>query len=249
MISLRAILLAAVFASSSASAGRLTDAEARDLPLPELAQRALGEAGKLMIDVDRPRDGKLAWDSLRFYGRGFVTGSQFGICGSDWVTLHFDDDDDGVLESIDTQRRYGVEDSVYRSGEEWTYEESDAICSAVKSTRSYFPAPDPEAALAVVRFVDAIHARGPLAKQDFDFQCTGICNRGRALLEELQLDEIDEVRILDGSVFPDRKWHLEIVTGEGKVGPFPKKFRIEGSTYMNKIVVSRVTVNVGLTLE
>jgi hypothetical protein len=247
MTLLRMFLLSVVLVAPSASAGRLTDAEARDLPLAELSQRALGEAGKLMIDMDRPRDGKLAWGSLRFYGRGVVTGSQFGICGSDWVTLHFDED--GELVSIDAQRRYGVEESVYRSGKNWTYEESDAICSGVKSTRAYFPAPDPEAALAVVRFVDAIQGRGPFAKQDFEFQCTGICNRGRGLLSELQLDEIDDVRTLDGSVLWDRKWRLEVVVGEGEVGPFPKKFRIDGSTYMNKVVISRVSVDVGSTLE
>jgi hypothetical protein len=68
-------------------------------------------------------------------------------------------------------------------------------------------------------------------------------------LRELQLDEIDDVRALDGSILWDRKWRLEIVIGEGKVGPFPKKFRIEGSTYMNKVVVSRVIVDVGSRLE
>ena len=235
-------------AALPAYAGNITDKQAQELPVPDLAQLALGEAGKLMMDVKRPRDGSLKWDTLRFYSRAVVTGSQFGMCGSDWVTLHFDDK--GVLESISAQRRYGVEGPLYKKGSDWTYEESGRICSAVKNTRRYFPAPGAQESLDIARYVDAIAGRGPFAKQDFTFQCTGICGRERLLLNELQLNDIDQARIVDcEETTLTRPSCFELVVGENTVGPFPKKFRVYGTTYMNHVVISAVKVDVGSTLE
>ena len=238
----------AVLALAPAHAGKISDKQARDLPTPELAKLALGHAGELMTDVDRPRDGSLKWATLRFYGRAAVTGSQFGMCGSDWVALHFDDK--GALESIDAERRYGVEGPIYRQPGKWTYEESGAICDAVKSTRDYFPAPGAQDALRIAAFVDAIAGRGPFSKQSYSFKCTGICNQGRSVLRSLKLSEIDQARAIDcDSNAPEMPSCFELVVGQNKVGPFPKTFRVYGSHYMNRVVISSVKVDVGSTLE
>lgn len=229
-------------------AGEITDKQVKELPAAELANLALGQAGQLMIDVDRPQDGSLKWATLRFYGRASVTGSQFGMCGSDWVTLHYDDQ--GSLESIDAERRYGVEGPIYRQPGKWTSEESGKICDAVESTREYFPAPGAQDALRIAKFVDAIAVRGPFSKQSFSFKCTGICNHGRSVLRALKLSDIDRARSVDcDSSALEMPSCFELVVGENRVGPFPKTFRIYGSHYMNKVVISSVTVDVGSTLE
>jgi len=238
--------------------------DAKNMPLRNLASKVLGTAGSLMIEVERPRWGErfsrmpasAPWPPadppplhrLLFFGHGVVTGSQFGLCGSDWVTVNFEDN--GRVESIQAERRYGVEGPIYRKPGEWTYEESGDICDAVKTTRAYFPAPGAQEALEIALYVDAISGRGSFAKQTFTFQCDGICGQGRSVLSALKLKDIDHAREIDcNSTTLKLPSCYELVIGDNQVGPFPKKFRIYGSNYMNKLVVSSVKVHVGSTVE
>lgn len=229
----------AVFAKTTAE-------EARTLPVEQLAKRLLGDSGSLMIDLDRPRfEGIL--EPVRFYSRAEVTGSQFGICGADWVTVSFDDD--GNVDGLSAERRYGVAGDVYpKPG--WTHEQFGKICSAVKSTRDFFPAPDAQSALEIVWFVDAISGRGPYSMQDFQFSCTGWCRGDKSELKYLVLGEIDAAKAID---CPKSNLKIpscfEVTVGESKVGPFPKKYRIFGTVYMNNVVVTDVAVDVGQTLQ
>jgi hypothetical protein len=221
--------------------------ELRQAPLGALAQKLLGEAGLVMIDMDRPRfEGVL--ESVKFYSHATVTGSQFGICGADWVTVNFDEE--GSVEGLDAQKRYGVADNVYRKPGSWTYEESERICRGVKSTRTYFPAPGAQSALEMVWYVDAIAGRGPFAKQAFSYSCSGWCGDNRDALSWLKLDEIDDAKEIDCPK-SDLKYPscFEVSVGHLRVGPFPKRFKIFGTTYMNKVVVTDVLVDVGSTLE
>jgi hypothetical protein len=241
------IAIAASLTLLPAHAARITDQQAQNLPVAELAHLALGAAGDLMMEVERPDDGSLKWGALQFHSRAVVTGSQFGMCGSDWVSLHFDDE--GLLESIDAQRRYGVEGDIYREPGNWTYNESGAICDSVKTTRGYFPAPGSQEALEIALYVDAISGRGQFSKQNFSFTCDGVCSQSRNILASLKLEDIDEARIIDCAPtnlkIPSC---FELVIGEGRVGPFPKKFRIYGTNYMNKVIITTVKVYVGSTL-
>ena len=231
----------------SISAARTSAEQARTMPMQELAQKLLGESGAVMIDVDRPRfEGIL--EPIRFYSHATVAGSQFGMCGADWVTVGFDEK--GDVETVSAQRRYGVAGDIYRSPEKWSYDESGKVCASVKSTRNYFPAPDSQSALEIAWYVDAISGNGPFAKQSFGYSCTGLCAKSRGDLKWLRLDQITSTRSID---CPKSSLELptcfEVVVGENKVGPFPETFRIYGTTYMNKVMVSNIVVDIGSTLS
>jgi hypothetical protein len=245
---LRLGAVAVLAASPLARAASITAQQAQELPVRELSRLALGVAGDLFIDVERRKSEAGELTELVFFGRAVVTGSQFGLCGSDWVTLYFDDD--GSVGALRAERRFGVEGPIYRKPGEWTYDESDAICEAVKSTKTYFPAPEPQDALEIALYVDAIAGVGPFAADKFKYKCEGRCGAKKSVLAHLQLSAIDRVRTIDC----DRtKLRLpscfEIVVGEGKVGPFPMTFRIYGSNYMNRVIVSEVRVTVSSTFE
>ena len=119
----------------------LSYAEIDTIPIPRLAERMLGEAGKLMMDAERPR---ALPGQIKFFSYAFVPGSQYGICASEWTTLYVEKN--GNIESIAGERRYGIEGSIYAEPGAWNYKQFASMCKAVKSTRSYFPAPDPQAA-------------------------------------------------------------------------------------------------------
>ncbi|MBB5886341.1 MULTISPECIES: hypothetical protein [unclassified Xanthomonas] len=238
------LLLAAALAATPNSPPPLTAQEARTLPLHELAKRLLGASGSIMIDVDRPRYDSL--EPIRFYGHAIAWGSYFGVCASDLVTVEFDEQD--RIESLQSQRRFGVEGDIHRAPGEWDYDEFGKICSAVTSTRNYFPAPDHGAALDIALYIEALAGKGPFAKQRFEYACSGACSDKRTELSWLRLDEIKAARSIDcDSVTLKLPTCYEIQIGSG-VGPFPKMFRVYGSNYMNKTVVVRVSVDVGMTL-
>ncbi|WP_457098187.1 hypothetical protein [Lysobacter sp. P5_B9] len=260
----RTLWIAVLALSPFCCVAQVSPTEAQTLPLRALAKKVLGTAGSLMIDVDRPTWGERSWrmppstpwppsgppplHDLRFFGRGVVTGSQFGMCGSDWVTVHFEES--GEIESLQAERHYGVEGPIYRAPGHWTYEESERICSSVKTTKTYFPAPDAQSALEIALYLDAIGDRGPFAHQSFAFSCTGICRNDRALLRELRLGNIDEARQID--CVPTKvklPSCFELTVGDNKIGPYPKTFRVYGSNYMNKVIITAVSVDVGSTLE
>ena len=244
---LRVAILAMAAFLPSICAAQTTAEEARTLPLPALAQKLLGESGSVMIDVDRPRfEGIL--EPVRFYSRAWATTSHYALCRSEWVTVHFDEN--GSVETVSSERRYGVERDIYRAPGFWTAEGSQKVCAAAKSTRKYFPAPDDQSAFEIAAYVDAISGHGPFANQEFSFKCNGKCDEGREVLSALKLDDIDEARMINcpetGAKTPAC---FELVVGDGKLGPFPKKFRIYGGIDMDKIVISAVTVDVSFTLD
>jgi len=229
-----------------ACAAGVTADMARNMPLGALAQKLLGESGLLMIDVDRPRfEGILG--PVRFYSNATVTGSQFGMCESDWVTVTFDQT--GKIETLSSERRYGVVGDTYRTAGHWSEKEKESVCAPVKSTRNYFPAPDSISAESLAWYVDAISGNGPFANQSFSYTCTGVCAPDRGDLKWLRLEKIDSVRKIDCPISA-LKWPscFEVTVGKGEVGPFPKHFRIYGSTYANKVVISNVVADVWSTL-
>lgn len=241
------------------SYGRVTALDAQRLPLRVLAKKVLGEVGLLMIGVQRPSWGSqplgpypphIPWpppgippvDQLRFFGRAEVTGSQFGMCGSDWVTVTFTDR--GKVESIRAQRHYGVAGPIYRAPGTWTYTEAANICNSVKSTRHYFPAPDPDAALTIATYVDAMRGVGPFSRQSFSYTCSG-CTKAlsrQSVLRFLRLSRIRRVRYIDcGDIHLKLPSCFRIVVSKTD-GLLTGVYRIYGSDYMNKVVVQSVAV-------
>jgi hypothetical protein len=243
----RMLMLAVVVLWSVSSSADITAESARQMPRQQLAQKLLGESGAIMIDVDRPRyDGIL--EPIVFYSHATVNGSQVGICGSDRVTVGFDEN--GKVDTVWAERRYGVAGNTYREPGTWSDEEYEKLCASVTSTRDYFPAPDAIAAQAVVWYVDSIAGRGPFSTQAFEFNCIGLCAKGREDLSALKLEDIDEVRAIDcDQSAAERPSCFEITIGKHRIGPFPKKFRVYGSTFRNRIVVSKVALEVSSTLE
>lgn len=237
-------LLALMVALLPTGAGAITAEQARTMPLAELARNLLGEAGSLMVEVDRPRfDGVL--EDIRFYGR--AVGAGIGMCSSDWVTVGFDER--GKVNKVSAQRRYGVVGALYRYSEAVRHPRLPAACSSIRSTKSFFPAPD-GAEHDIARYVDAVAGHGPFGKQHFHYRCSGACARDRGDLGWLKLEEIDASRSIDCPPSRlERPSCFELTVGEHRAGAFPKRFRIYGTTFANRVVVSDISVDVGSTLE
>lgn len=229
------------------SIAQVTVEEARTLPLKQLATKLLGDSGRIMIDVDRPRFPNVM-EQVTFYSHATVTGSQLGLCGADWVTVDFDER--GLVDTLRAQRRYGVAGNTHPKTTDWTYDESGEICAAVTSTRDYFPAPDPQSALEVSWYVEALAGQGPFPNQDFEYSCTGWCENNKGELHWLKLKDIYEIQEIDCPA-SDFKYPscFQVTVGENRVGPFPKTFKIYGVAHLDKVVVTKVTVDVGSTLE
>jgi hypothetical protein len=228
------------------ASAELTPLEVKELPFSALAHRALGESGALMLDVERPSSNTLSYAKLRFFGRARATGAKFGICRTDWLTLEFDEK--GKIQSLETERRYGLEAPIYRKAGDWTYDGFDALCASAKTTRQYFPAPSALAAWEIAVLVDATLARGPSSKQSFGFVCSGVCKGGREELSELRLEEIDSARPIPCRA-PEELACYELVVGADRIGLFPKTFRIYGASSSDAIAVHRVEVDVSSSLN
>lgn len=222
----------------------ITSDQARTMSLPKLAHRLLGESGAIMIDVDRPRLSNLEDDPIRFYTHAMATGSQFGLCAGDWVTVGFNAKQ--TIESLSAERRYGVAGDLYHPPK--AQDDSRKLCASVKSTKNYYPSPDAQAALSVALYVDAIAGNGPFSNQNFSYECTGRCAEGRDDLKWLTLDKIDSVRLIDCPKSQREAVCVEVTTGSYEVGPFPKVFDIYGTAWYKSVVVSKVVVWVGSTV-
>lgn len=224
----------------------LTSAEVRELPLKLLAERVLGETGKLMMDVDRPRS-ELNRAEVRFFSRAFTPGSQYGICGSSWVTLSFDES--GRINSIDSERRYGVEASIYTDPKDWTYDEFQSLCDGVKSTRSYFPAPDPQSALTISAYMDLLAEKSPSKPSNYAFECSGSCAKidAKSYVKNITLSNISGADMIDcDKEGPYERCYKLTLQGD-PAGLFPRVLRIYGRMRMNDIVITRVKLWVGET--
>lgn len=231
------------------------------MPLHQLARKVLGEAGTIMFAVKRPTWGPnpssvvpviviphsqrqtSSWpppgppplDELIFYSSPTPTGSQYGICSSEWVTVNFDKA--GRVEGIHSKRHYGVAGSIYTKPGTWTYDEYGKLCQSVKSVRNYFPAPNGEAALEVVAYIDAIHHMSPLNNINFTYSCSGICGKGREALKWLTYENIDWVKQV-----PCPKMNLKIPSCY-QVHASYATYTIDGTYYMNKVVIKNVMVS------
>ncbi len=224
----------------------LTAAEVERLPLNLLAERTLGEAGKLMMDVERPKS-KLSRAEIRFFSYAFTTGSQYGICGSKWVTLGFDES--GRINSIDSEPRYGVEASIYTDQKQWTYDEYDSLCGAVKSTRAYFPAPDAQSALTISAYLDLLAEKGPSKPTDYAFECSGSCAKiePKNYIKSIELSNISSADTIDcDKESPYEKCYRLTLQGDPP-GLFPRELRIYGRMRMNEVTITRVKLWVGAT--
>ena len=240
-----AILFAACLLPN-VSLAQMTATKARSMPLGDLAQKLLGDSGSIMIDVDRPRYENIL-EPIKFYSHAIAWGSYYGVCASDRVTVEFDEK--GFIEALQSERRYGVEGSMYGSSDSWTYDKFGKMCAAVKSTRNYFPAPDHGSAADIARYIHAISGVGSFAYQVFSYECTGFCGAGRSQLDWLRLENISSSRIIDcPKTTLTSPSCYEVIVGDNRVGPFPKTYRIYGSTYMNKTILSEIQVEVGSTM-
>lgn len=241
-------VVVAIAALPFTSAAEISAEEAHGLPVEALAQKVLGEVGRLMVEVDRPRFADSV-SELKFYSRASVPGSQFGLCAADWVLVSFNKTGDAI--NIKSDRRFGVAGNIYPKSSNWTYEQAGSICAAVQSTRLYFPAPDPQDALNIARYVDAVLGKGPFAGQQFPYRCASGCGKeDRDDLRWLKLERIDSARAIECPASRHR-WPscYELTVGENRTGPFPKKFKIYGTASGEKVVVDSVEVDVGATLE
>lgn len=113
------LILITALAAAPTSTMPVTAQEAKILPIAELSARLLGASGSIMIDVDRPRFDSL--EPIRFYSHAIAWGSYFGVCASDFVTVAFDEHDQ--IESLRSERRFGVEGDIHRETGKWTYDE------------------------------------------------------------------------------------------------------------------------------
>lgn len=241
------LLLPLVLVLPMTCLAQMTVGRARTMPLHELVGELLGESGKIMIDADRPRFPAVL-ERVKFYSHATVPGSQFGLCAADWVTVDFDEH--GRVDTLRAERRYGLAGNIHPPSSEWTYDEFGEMCASVTSTRGYFPAPDPQSALDIAWYVEAIAGKGPFPGQIFEFNCTGLCAKERQDLEWLRLELIDSARLIDCP--PSNLEHpscFELTVGEDEVGPFPKTFRIFGSGSLKRVVITRVDLDVGSTLK
>jgi hypothetical protein len=225
---------------------QITPEQAQSTPVLDLAKRLLGESGHNMIEADRPRYPKIL-EPITFYSRAAVLGSQFGLCGATRATVHFDES--GKVDGLLSEMRYGVAGNIHPEAKEMTDANYERICASVVSTRNYFPAPDPQSALEIAWYVEAISGRGPFASQSFEFTCTGACSQGRDNLSWLTLDGIDSAfSIPCTSHGHGRSACFQITIGNNHVGLFPKTFEIFGNYDGDTLVISKVHVVVGSTL-
>lgn len=243
----RFLLLSLLGIASVASATEaLTPAEVENLPLNLLAERTLGETGKLMMDVERPKS-TLSRAEIIFFSHAFTTGSQYGICGSNWVTLGFNES--GIISSIDTERRYGVEASIYTDPKEWTYDEYGSLCDAVRSTRNYFPAPDAQSALTISAYLDLLAEKRPSKPTDYVFECSGSCAKidVRNYIKNIALKDISSADFIEcAQNSPYDKCYKLTLQGDPP-GLFPRELRIYGRMRMSEMTITRVALWVGVT--
>lgn len=149
------------------------------------------------------------------------------------MTVRFDRH--GRVSDIEGSPHYGVAGNIYSNSGNWTYPQSAKLCDSVTSTRNFFPAPDGEAALEVAAYVDAIHHRGPFAKQNYSYSCNGECGNKRFVLNFLKLGKIDWVRSIDCP-----NLHLKYPSCYAIHAVFGT-YRVYGS-YTNRVIVKAVHV-------
>lgn len=195
-----------------------------------------------MIDVDRPSATARLWSNpLRFYSHATAASLRFSLCSADWVDIEFDPK--GNVHGISTETRYGVVGDIYTSYDQAS-DKTEKMYSSVKSTRTYFQAPDAQTALEAVYFVDAIHGKGPAPNQQFTYSCTGSCGKGRDRLKWLALGQITSVRCIKCDRQFSSNRIIEVNVREGKEDPGPMTFRVSGDFDPKGVKIASVTASV-----
>ena len=178
-------MIAAIFL---AAAPALTAQEAQTLPVREIAQRVLGAAGALVIDVERPRwpscvglcppqrstpEGPPPVKTLTLYTRASATteAGWLGLCRATAIDVSFDEN--GAITGLQQSTTVGWLGELTRertgsatagaSASSIQYAEFEARCGALATTRSFvraFGALDGERALIAVALIHNSMATG-----------------------------------------------------------------------------------------
>jgi hypothetical protein len=187
----------AVLALLAVPAGAVTPRQVRELPLGELAKLVLGEAGAVVMDVDRPEQqtcmfgcgslteeqraqAPLLGNVLTFYTRPFPGGSLEwkGLCEVQLIGVHLDES--GTVAGIRTDKRWGVPHRMERASADLSPETSKARfaaeaekCRTGPDVRTFFTADQGydtayRAAVAAQLLAEAAGGRSSLP---FRFKC------------------------------------------------------------------------------
>jgi hypothetical protein len=243
-------------------AGRVTFGDLKSESDHSLALRLLGAVGQRIAYIDRHRDrwryyqnDEDAADSLDLYTHPDALGSQYGLCGTEKYTITFDDS--GNISAVSVAERYGVEGAIFQKSEfDWDHY-YNVMCKSVPASHapSYFPASDSitaqDLALLLIPAIDLARSPGTLP---YRLTCRGHkqpCGGDvQTYLGQLRLEDIDRFD-LSNCPLPGGPATVcfTITTGENRLGPFPKKITVKGSTYMNEVRVDSVDVDEGFTIS
>lgn len=224
------------------SAQSLSENELTTLTVEQLARRALGEAGKLMLGVDRSN---LPY-SISFFTKASAPSTQSGLCMSDWVTLELDQEH---IWSISAQAKFGVVGSIYAPLSENSQQHNERQCSAVYDTTDYFPAPTWIDAQRIVAYLDYLQRKTPFTDAEYAFECTGSCDRIDAgeYLKSIALKDIVSVSTIDctGGVRDGDCYKLTL--RGNPPGLFPRELRLYGRNSRSAAELSSVSLWIGQT--
>lgn len=244
----------------------ITPDEAQSLPVQELARRVLGDLGSaIVIDVDRPSWGPrpmpvapVSWpppgppkiEQLIFYGRPHVTGSQFGLCGADVITVNYEEHN---VPRVLAQERYGVEYPLEKWPSTWSYDQSDRVCKAARDVKQYFPAPDGESAYEIARQFSFIARAARSGTLPFRVACTGLVEacktRSKKLLASLSTQEIADAKEINcpsgtrryGTCFELKVCGPNNIYNHDCDGSY-RNITIVGSDYLKSLSIKSVTI-------
>ena len=247
MIVLLLSMIGAAATTLSATHG-LSKSDFATLPIDQLSTRALGEAGKLMIGVDRSN---LPY-SIKFFGRAYAPPTQYGLCASDWVTLNLDFSpvDTYHIDSISTQSRFGIVGSIYRYPDKEAEEHNRHLCASLSDVELFFPAPDWIAAKRVLYYVDYIQGNGIFRGKNYSFECTGSCKNidGQSYLTKIALKNVTNIKEIDcPSKYKADSCYKISLTGSPP-GVFPRELRVYGRGWGEKTEVIHASLWIGTTL-
>lgn len=228
-----------------------------------LARRLLGAAGQRIVHIDRHRDRWQYYEGdddpihdIVLYSKPESWGSAYGICRSEKYEISFAED--GKIGSVTVTPRYGVEGPIFqKDGFDWGFFRTK-MCETVPGnhTPSYFPADDViEAHDLAILLAKAIDLAGKAGDLPYRLNCKThggeVCStRVREYLSKLKLNEIDHTSKIN-CPYPrgPKDTCFTVTVGENRLGPFPKKITIQGSTYMNNWVVHSVEVRESFTIS
>lgn len=222
----------------------LTKHELEVLPVQELAPRLLGQVGKAIIGLDRSN---FPYD-IKLFARAYAPPTQYGLCVSDWFTVHLDSDSETIL-SVSASPRFGVVDSIYQTPSREREQTNETLCSQLKNTSTFFPAPNWIAAQRVVSYLDYLKGAGPFKGREYSFECTGSCRGidGLAYVRTIELQNITAISEIDCPEPPKSSHCYKIDLTGTPSGLFPRELRVYGRDSREASEVWRATLWIGQT--